>query len=86
MEPLDTDFEYVVREPRQARNLSRHGRFNILLLFPALGVLWLLYLALSALFQWNISATINPILGFMIVVFIVLVLGLFWATNPNTKR
>lgn len=86
MEPLDTDFEYVVREQRQRRSLSRNARFNVLLLLPALGVLWLLYLLGAAVFQWPVSGVVNPIMTIMLLVFVATVLGLFWAFSPNAKK
>lgn len=86
MEPLDTDFDYVVRTPRQRRALSRNARFNILMLFPALGVLWLLYLIGAAVFQWSVGPVVNPVMTLMIVLFVAVALGLFWAFSADAKK
>ena len=53
MEPLDTDFDYerLARAPRRRRSVKRDTRFNVMLIFPLLVLLWLLYLAGAALFQ-----------------------------------
>ena len=83
MEPLDTDFEYVVREQRQRGSLSRNARYNVLLLLPALGVLWLLYLLGAAVFQWPVSGVVNPVMTIMLLVFLAIVLGLFWASSAK---
>ncbi len=83
MEPLDTDFEYVVREQRQRGSLSRNARYNVLLLLPALGVLWLLYLLGAAVFQWPVSGVVNPVMTIMLLVFAAIVLGLFWASSAK---
>ena len=83
MEPLDTDFEYVVREQRQRRSLSRNARYNVLLLLPALGGVWLLYLLGAAVFQWPVSGVVNPVMTIMLLVFLAIVLGLFWASSAK---
>ncbi len=85
MEPLDTDFDYVVREPRQSRFTTRNARFNWLLVLPALGILWLLYLAGAALFQWSVSNVVGPVMVLMIIVFLVTAGLLFWAMSPKVN-
>ena len=88
MEPLDTDFDYerLARAPRRRRAVKRDTRFNVMLVFPTLGVLWLLYLFGAALFQWSATAIVNPILGFMLVVFAAFIAIIFWASAPGAKQ
>ena len=86
MEPLNSDLEYVVREPRRSRLASRSARFNWLLIFPALGVLWLLYLLGAALFQWPVSNVVSPVMVLMVFLFFALVATLFWALAPSVGR
>ena len=87
MEPLDTDFEVVARESasRRRRSLSANARYNILLIFPALGVLWLLYLVGAAAFQWPVTGVVNGVMTLMIFLFILAALGLFWASAPRHR-
>jgi len=86
MEPLDTDVDYekLAHTPRRA--VKRDTRFNVMLVFPLLGLLWLLFLAGSALFQWSISSVVNPVLGFMLVVFAAFIAAIFWASAPGTNK
>jgi fatty acid desaturase len=81
MEPLETDFEYVAQQSQNPRS-----RFNWLYIIPTLGVVWLLFLAASAFFQWPLTAVVNPVMSFMIVVFFVLVALLFYALSPRANR
>lgn len=85
MEPLDTDFDYVVRETRERRPVARDTRFNLLLIFPALGALWLLYLFGAAVFQWPISGVINGVMTLMILLFVITVGMIFWAFSARAK-
>ena len=86
MEPLNSDLDYVVRERRQSRFASRNARFNWLLIFPALGVLWLLYLLGAALFQWPVSNVVSPVMVLMVFLFFALVASLFWALASGVGR
>jgi hypothetical protein len=83
MEPLDTDMEVMVREPRQA---TPGSRLNALLLLPALGVLLMLFFILAAIFQFDVSALVDPVMGLMTLFFIVLVVMLFWAMAPHRHK
>jgi len=83
MEPLDTDMEVMGREPRQA---TPGSRLNTLLLLPALGVLLMLIFVLAAIFQFDISALVDPVMGLMMLFFIVLVILLFWGMAPRTHK
>jgi hypothetical protein len=83
MEPLDTDFEYVVQKTREA---YPEKRFNWLYILPALGVLWVLFLTLAVVFQLDISTVVNPIMGIMIAVFLVFAGALFWALAPRAGK
>ena len=88
MEPLDTDFEVVARESasRRRRAFSANARYNILLIFPALGVVWLLYLIGAAVFQWPVTGVVNGVMTLMIFLFILAALGLFWASAPRRRQ
>ncbi len=85
MEPLDSD-DYVVRERQPSRFTTRNARFNWMLIVPALGLVWLLYLIGAALFQWDISNSIGPIMVLMIVGFFVISGLLFWANAPKVNK
>lgn len=80
MEPLNSDYEVVVREP------NPRARFNWLYLFPTLGGLWLLYLLLAAVFQFPVTGAVDPVMAFMLVMFFVMAGLLFWALAPRGKR
>jgi fatty acid desaturase len=80
MEPLDSDYEVVAREP------NPQARFNWLYLFPALGVLWMALLASAAIFQFPLTSVIDPVMGFMLVLFFVLAGLLFWTHAPGAKK
>jgi Kef-type K+ transport system membrane component KefB len=81
MEPIETDFDYVAQRSQNPRS-----RFNWLYIIPSLGIVWLVFLFASALFQWPITNVVNPIMSFMIVVFFVLVAMLFYALAPRSNR
>lgn len=83
MEPLDSDFEYAPRVPRQSTPASR---LSVLLIFPVLGLLLLLTLIGSVIFQWNLSGLIDGLVGFLILCFITFVAILFWAFAPRTQQ
>jgi hypothetical protein len=85
MEQLEPDFDYVVRE-RKPRAVKRDVRFNLLLIFPALGLLWLLYLVGAAIFQWSASDVVYPVMTVMVVLFALVVGLLFWAFAPSTSK
>ncbi len=80
MEPLDTDYDYVVRRS------NPRSRFNWLYILPALGMLWLFYLLAAAIFQWPVSGVVSPVMSLMLVVFFVMVGLLFWALAPKENR
>jgi hypothetical protein len=88
MEPLDTDFDYVVPQQasvrRRPRAISARTRYNILLIFPALGLLWLLYLIGAAIFQWSVTGVVDTVMTLMIFLFLAAVAGLFWASAPRS--
>jgi len=86
MEPLDSDLDYVVRERRPSRFATRNARFNWLLVFPSLGILWLLYLLGAALFQWSVSDVVSPVMVLMVLLFAAIVAVLFWALAPGVSR
>lgn len=83
MEPLDTDLEYVVQKTREAHP---EKRFNWLYILPILGVLWVLFLTAAAVFQFDISTVVDPIMGIMIAVFLVFIGALFWALAPRAGK
>ena len=80
MEPLDTDLQSMVREPRPAVPGSR---LNALLIFPALGVLLMLVFIAAAIFQFDISAFIDSLMVLVTLLFFALVAMLFWALAPR---
>jgi hypothetical protein len=83
MEPLDTDMEGMVGEPRQA---TPGSRLNALLLLPSLGVLLMLFFIFVAIFQFDVSALVDSVMGLMTLFFIVLVVLLFWAMAPRAHK
>ncbi len=85
MEPIDSE-DYVVRERQPSRFATRNARFNWLLIVPGLGLLWVLYLAGAALFQWDVSNVVSPVMVLMIVGFLVMAGLLFWALAPRVNR
>jgi hypothetical protein len=80
MEPLDTEFEYAKREA------NPRSRFNWLYMFPALGVVWLLYLLSAAIFQFPVTGVVDTVMVLMLVMFFVLAGLLFWAMAPASNR
>ncbi|GLV59967.1 hypothetical protein KDH_67900 [Dictyobacter sp. S3.2.2.5] len=80
MEPLNSDYEVVVREP------NPRARFNWLYVFPILGGLWLLYLLLAAVFQFPVTGAVDPVMAFMLVMFFVMAGLLFWALAPRNRH
>lgn len=76
MEPLDTDVDYPTYQPRP---ISSHTRFNWLLVFPIIGLLLIVLFILAAIFQFDLSVVVNTLVGFMILFFVLIVVGLFWA-------
>ena len=86
MEQIDSDYEYTAAARRQPGEAELKQRFNWLYIIPILGSLWLLFLFLSAIFQWSISAVVNPVMTIMILVFILMAGLLFWAMAPKSNR
>ncbi len=86
MEPLDSDLDYVVRERQPSRFATRNARFNWLLIVPIFGILWILYLAGAALFQWDASNVVGPTMSLMIIAFLVTAGLLFWAHAPKVNK
>ncbi len=76
MEPLDTDVDYPTYQPRP---INPHMRFNWLLVFPIIGLLLIVLFILAAIFQFDLSVVVNTLVGFMILFFVLIVVGLFWA-------
>ncbi len=83
MEPLDTDLEYVMNEPRPS---TPGSRMNALLIFPVLGTLLMLVFIGSAIFQWNLSDLIDSLVGLLLVLFFAFVIMLFWALAPRSHQ
>jgi hypothetical protein len=80
MEPLDTDIQAMVREPRPA---TPGSRLNTLLILPAFGVLLMLVFVMAAIFQLDLSELIDSLMGLVTLFFFVLVGMLFWAMAPR---
>lgn len=83
MEQLDTDMEDTMREPRQTTPGSRLGTLFVL---PLLGILLMLVFIIAAVFQFDISGLVDPVMGLMMLFFIVLVVLLFWAMAPRANK
>jgi uncharacterized membrane protein YccC len=83
MEPLDSDFDYTPRVPRPSTPASR---LSTLLIFPVIGLLILLVLIGSVIFQWDLSGLIDGLVGFMILCFIAFIAILFWAFAPRPQQ
>jgi len=82
MEPIDTDFDYVARQSREA---DPRARFNWLYILPTLGVLWVVYLILAVIFQWPLAGQVDPIMTLIVLLFIVMIGILFWALAPRQR-
>ena len=83
MEPLDTDMEYV----RSGQSPARRGsRYNVILIFPILGLLLVLIFIGAAVFQWNLSQLIDSLIGLLMILFLVIVGLLFWAGAPKSRE
>ena len=83
MEPLDTDLEYVINEPRPS---TPGSRVNALLIFPVLGALLILGFIGAAIFQWNLSDLIDSLVGLLLLLFFAFIAMLFWALYPRTHQ
>jgi hypothetical protein len=83
MEPLDTDLDYVVREPAAPKPGSR---VNALLIFPILGILLVLLFIASAIFQIDLSDVVDTIVGLLILFFALFVVLIFWAKAPGADK
>ena len=83
MEPLDTDLEYTINEPRPS---TPGSRMNALLIFPLAGFLLILVFILSAIFQWSLSDLIDSLVGLLLVLFFAFIAMLFWALAPRTRQ
>ena len=81
MQPIDSEYEYIPRKESNPR-----ARFNWLYIVPALGLVWILLLVASAVFQFSLSDFVDPILGIMIVLFFVLAGLLFYALAPRERK
>ena len=80
MEPIDSDYEYT------ARSADPKARFNWLYILPIAGALIVLLFAAAAIFQFSITALVNPLMGFLMLLFFILVILLFWGAAANQKR
>jgi len=83
MEPLDTDLEYVMNEPRPS---TPGSRMNALLIFPVLGVLLILVLIFAVIFQWDMSDLIDSLVGLLLVFFVAFIVMIFWAFAPRANQ
>jgi UDP-N-acetylmuramyl pentapeptide phosphotransferase/UDP-N-acetylglucosamine-1-phosphate transferase len=80
MEPLDSDLEYTLSEPRPSQPGSR---VNFLLIFPILGALLIVVFICAAIFQWNLSDLIDSLVGVLLLLFFAFIAMLFWALYPR---
>ncbi len=83
MEPLDTDMDYMVREPRPMR---RETRMNALFILPIIGGVIMLVFISAALFQFDLSGVVDTLMGLMIVFFIIFIALLFWGMAPRARN
>jgi len=83
MEPLDTEMDYSGDQPRPARPGSR---YNLLLFLPIFGLLLALTFIGAAIFQWNLSALIDSLIGLFLLMFVVAIALLFWAGAPRSDQ
>jgi hypothetical protein len=83
MEPLDTDLEYVINEPRPS---TPGSRMNALLIFPLLGALLILIFIGAAVFQWSLADLIDSLVGLLLVLFFAFIVMLFWALAPRSRQ
>lgn len=82
MEPIESDLDYM-SEPRPAHPGSR---FSVLLIFPVVGALLLILFISAAIFQFDLSGLVSSLVGLMMLLFVLLVVGLFWAFAPRTHH
>ena len=83
MEPLDTDLEYTINEPRPS---TPGSRVSALLIFPMLGALLIVIFICAAIFQWNLSDLIDSLVGLLLLLFFAFIAMLFWALAPRTHQ
>ncbi len=85
MEPLDSDLEYM--QPATRPTPATPGsRSKALLILPVLGILLALIFILAAVFQWNLSDLVDSLMGLLMLVFVVMIAGLFWVLAPRTEH
>lgn len=83
MEPLDTDMEYMVH-PSQPINPAT--RFNMMLIFPIIGVLFILLFISAAVFQIDLSNFVDVLAAIMLILFAVFIIAIFWAMSPRAHH
>ena len=83
MEPLDTDMDYIVREPQPA---TAESRMNVLLILPIIGVVIMLVFITAAIFQLDLTNVIDTLMGLMILFFFVFIGLLFWGLAPRVRK
>lgn len=83
MEPLDTDMDYMVREPQP---MPRETRMNALFILPIIGGVIMLVFISAALFQFDLSGVVDTLMGLMIVFFFIFIALLFWGMAPRARH
>jgi len=83
MEPLDTDMEYMVH-PKQA--IDPATRFNVMLIFPILGLLLMVLFASAAIFQFDLSNFVDVLAAIMLTLFALFIIAIFWAMSPRAHH
>ena len=83
MEPLDTDMDYVVHEPRPMRPETR---MNMLFILPIIGGIIMLTFISAALFQFDLSGVVDTLMGLMVFLFIIFIALLFWGMAPRARK
>jgi hypothetical protein len=59
---------------------------NLLFIFPAIGVIIVLIFIAAAIFQFDLSGIVDTLVGFMLLLFAVLIAALFWALAPRASN
>jgi uncharacterized RDD family membrane protein YckC len=83
MEPLDSDFDYMVRPSRPA---SPASRTKVMLILPILGTLLVLTFVAAAIFQLSLTDLVDSLMGVLTLFFVITVALFFWAFAPRREQ
>lgn len=82
MEQIDADLEYTRPAPGPA---SAAARMNALLILPVIGLALLALFIIAAVAQIDLSGFVDSLVGILLLLFAVMVFGLFWAMAPRYR-